>query len=34
MFITRINAREKILKFEELKGILMQEEERRSSLKP
>jgi len=34
MFITGINAREKIPKFEELTGILMQEEERRSNLKP
>eukprot|EP00253_Pinus_taeda_P031779 PITA_31779 len=34
MFITWINAREKILKFEELIGILMQEEERSSTLKP
>eukprot|EP00253_Pinus_taeda_P007519 PITA_07519 len=34
MFITGINTREKIPKFEELTGILMQEEERRSTLKP
>lgn len=34
MFITGINAGEKILKFEEPTGILMQEEERRSTLKP
>jgi len=34
MFITGINPREKILKFEELIGILMKEEERRSTLKP
>lgn len=34
MFIIGINAREKILKFEELTGILMQEEERRLTLKP
>ena len=33
MFTTRINAREKIPYFEVI-GILMQEEERRSSLKP
>ena len=34
IFITGISAREKIPKFEELTGILMQEEERRSTLKP
>ena len=34
MFITGISAREKIPKFEELTGILMQEEERRLTLKP
>jgi len=34
MFITGINAREKIPKFEELTRILMQEEERRLTLKP
>ena len=34
IFITRISAREKILKFEELTGILMQAEERRLTLKP
>lgn len=33
MFITRINAIEKISKFEEIIDILMQEEERRSILK-
>lgn len=33
MFITGINARENIPHFEELTGILMQEEERRSTLK-
>ena len=34
MFIPGINAREKIPKFEEMTGILMQEEERISTLKP
>ena len=34
IFITRISVREKIPKFEELTGILMQEEERRLTLKP
>ena len=34
MFITAINAREKVPHFEELTGILMQEEERRSTLEP
>lgn len=34
IFITRINAREKIPKFEEMTRILMQEEERRLTLKP
>ena len=34
IFITRLNAREKPLGFEELTGILLQEEERRLSLKP
>eukprot|EP00253_Pinus_taeda_P025231 PITA_25231 len=34
MFITGINAKEKIPKFEELTGILMQEEEIGSNLKP
>ena len=34
MCITRINARENIPHFEELTGILMQEEERRTTLKP
>lgn len=34
IFITWINAREKIAHFEELIGILMQEKERRSTLKP
>lgn len=34
MFITRINARENIPHFEELTGILMQEEEMRLTLKP
>jgi hypothetical protein len=34
MFITRINPREKIPKFEEFIGILMKEEERRSTLNP
>lgn len=34
IFITGINAREKILKFEDLTAILMQEEERRLTLKP
>lgn len=34
MFITGLNAREKPPKFEELTGILMQEEERRMTLKP
>ena len=32
MFITGINAREKISHFEEMTGILMQEEERRLTL--
>ena len=32
MFTTGINAREKIPHFEELTGILMQEEDRRSTL--
>lgn len=34
MFITWINAKEKIPHFEELTGILMQEEKGRSTLKP
>ena len=34
MFITGINARDKILHFEKLASILMQEEERRLTLKP
>jgi len=34
MFIIGINARKKIPHFEDLTGILMQEEERKSSLKP
>lgn len=34
MFITGLNAREKPPSFEELTGILLHEEERRSSLKP
>ena len=34
MFITGLNAREKAPKFEELTEILMQEEERRMTLKP
>lgn len=34
MFITGLNAREKVLVFEELIGILMQEEERRLTHKP
>ena len=34
MFITRISAREKILKFEELIGIVRQEEEIIFTLKP
>ena len=34
MFITRISVREKVPKFEELTGILMQEDERRLNLKP
>lgn len=34
MFINGINAREKIPHFEELTGILIQEEERRSTMKP
>ena len=34
MFITGISAREKIPKFEELAGMLMQEEEIRLNLKP
>jgi len=34
MFITGINAREKIQNFEKLTSILMMEEERRSTLKP
>ena len=34
IFIIGISAREKIPRFEELTGILMQEEERRLTLKP
>lgn len=34
IFITCLNAREKALKFKELTGILMQEEERQVTLKP
>lgn len=34
MFIIGLNAREKAPKFEELAGILMQEEERWVTLKP
>jgi len=34
MFITSLNAREKALVFEELVGILMQEEERQLTHKP